>query len=560
MSVGTEFDFVIVGAGSSGCVLANRLSEDGRYKVAVLEAGPRDRNFWIHLPIGYGKTMWDGRVNWRFHTEPEPNMAGRKIYWPRGRVLGGSSSINGLIVIRGQAEDYDHWQKLGNQGWSWQDVLPYFRRLETNDRFADSQFHGATGPLHVSSIRAKNELIEAVITAAENNGVPRTEDFNGGAQEGVGYYQLTTHNGWRASAAKAYLHPAKDRPNLSIITNAQVTQILFQGKRATGVLFQRHGRQESIRARRGVILSAGAVQSPQLLMLSGIGPAAHLQDHGIPVLHDHPGVGQNLQDHLQIRLIYRCNKPITTNDTLRSLAGRIRIGLEWLLFRSGPLAIGINQGGLFTRVLPESQTPDIQFHIATLSADMAGGKVHNFPGFTLSVCQLRPESKGNISLASSDPLAAPKIQANYFAAETDRRCAIAAMRFARKLAATEPLAGYVAAEVKPGNGAVSDDDLMDFAREQGATIFHPVGTCRMGPEDDARAVVDSRLRVKGIDGLWVVDCSIMPTLVSGNTNIPAIMIGEKAAEMIREDVDNNEANGRKQWLNTAEGIPAATAV
>lgn len=556
MSVGTEFDFVIIGAGSSGCVLANRLSEGGRYTVAVVEAGPRDRNFWIHLPIGYGKTMWDESVNWRFHTEPEPTMAGRKIYWPRGRVLGGSSSINGLIVIRGQAEDYDRWQARGNPGWGWHDVLPYFRRLESNDTFAHDRWHGATGPLHVSSIPGRNELIEAVIAAAENCGVPRTADFNGARQEGVGYYQLTTHNGWRASAAKAYLRPAEDRANLSIITGAQVTRILFQGRRATGIAYQRGGRSESLRARRGVILSAGAVQSPQLLMLSGIGPAEHLQAHGIPTLLDHPGVGRNLQDHLQIRLIYRCTKPITTNDTLRSLTGRIGMGLEWLLKRTGPLAIGINQGGLFTRVLPESQTPDIQFHIATLSADMAGGKVHDFPGFTLSVCQLRPESTGTISLASSDPLAAPKIQANYFAAETDRRCAIAAMRFARRLAATDPLAGYVAAEVKPGAGAVSDDDLMNFAREQGATIFHPAGTCRMGPAEDTAAVVDPRLRVKGLDGLWVADCSIMPNLVSGNTNIPAIMIGEKAAEMIREDVDNNEAMGRKQW----QSPPEATAV
>lgn len=556
MSVGTEFDFVIVGAGSSGCVLANRLSEGGRYSVAVLEAGPRDRNFWIHLPIGYGKTMWDAGINWRFHTEPEPTMAGRKIYWPRGKVLGGSSSINGLIVIRGQAEDYQRWESRGNDGWGWRDVLPYFRRLETNDTLANDQWHGGTGPLHVSSIRKRNELIEAVISAAEKCGVPRTDDFNGARQEGVGYYQLTTHNGWRASAAKAYLRPAENRDNLSVITNAQAMRILFQGRRATGILYQCQGRQRSVRARRGVILSAGAVQSPQLLMLSGVGPAKHLQEHGIPVVLDQPNVGKHLQDHLQIRLIYRCTKPITTNDSLRSLMGRIGMGLEWLLKRSGPLAIGINQGGLFTRVLPESLTPDIQFHIATLSADMAGGKVHDFPGFTLSVCQLRPESTGTISLHSADPLAAPKIQANYFAAETDRRCAVAAMRFARRLAATEPLSGYVAAEVKPGSGAVSDDDLMTFAREQGATIFHPAGTCRMGPDGDTTAVVDPRLRVRGMDGLWVVDCSIMPTLVSGNTNIPAIMIGEKAADMIREDVDNNEATGRKQWQNTTE----ATAV
>lgn len=536
MQAATEVDFVVVGAGSAGSAIAARLSETGRHSVALLEAGPSDRSFWIHLPIGYGKTMWDPRVNWRFYTEPDPHMDNRRLYWPRGRVLGGSSSINGLIAIRGQAEDYDGWRALGNPGWGFSDVLPYFIKLETNHGLEnDQQLHGTSGPLHVTSITGRHQLIEAVIGAANALGVPRTEDFNGRSQEGVGYYQLTTHRGWRVSAAKAYLKPAKRRPNLTILTEAQATRLLFTDRRANGVEYRQDGVSKVVRARRGVILSAGAVQSPQLLMLSGIGPAEHLRAHGISVLADSPGVGGNLQDHLQLRLIYRANRPITTNDQLRSLAGRVRMALDWLLFTQGPLAIGINQAGLFTRVLPDSRTPDIQFHIATLSADMAGGKVHDFPGFTLSVCQLRPESSGTITLASRDPLAAPVIRANYLSSDIDRRCAVAAITFARRLARTKPLADHVAQEELPGPAAESDADLLGFARAHGATIFHPVGTCKMGPNSDPQAVVDARLKVRGVERLWVADCSIMPKLVSGNTNLPAIMIGEKAADLVQED-------------------------
>lgn len=542
---GQEFDFIVVGAGSSGCVLANRLSADPKAQVAVIEAGPRDRNFWIHLPIGYGRTMWDPKVNWKFETQPEPNMAGRQVYWPRGRVLGGSSSINGLIVIRGQKEDYDSWEAQGCPGWSFSDVQPYFVKLESNAEFGDDQIHGKNGPLPVSSIGRKHELIEAFIASAEANGVPRTKDFNGRSQEGAGYFQLTTKNGWRMSAAAAYLKPAEKRENLTIITDTQVLRVLFEGRRAVGVVCHTPQGTRTIKARRGVILSAGAIQSPQLLMLSGIGPGKHLQETGVPVLIDRPAVGQNLQDHLQFRLIYKASKPITTNDALRSLWGRAKLGLEWLLFRRGALAIGINQGGLFGRLMPESKTPDIQFHVATLSADMAGGKVHDFPGFTLSVCQLRPESRGHIALASADPLARPLIYANYLATEKDRDYAVKSVQFARKLAATKPLADLVAAEVTPGPTVRTEAEILDYARRNGATIFHPSGTCRMGT--DEAAVVDERLQVRGVSGLWVVDCSIMPTLVSGNTNVPAIMIAEKAADMIVEDCNEN-SNGRKnQW-------------
>jgi choline dehydrogenase len=538
---GREYDFIIIGAGSSGCVLANRLSADPKAQVAVIEAGPRDSNFWIHLPIGYGRTMWDPKVNWKFETEPEPHMRGRQVYWPRGRVLGGSSSINGLIVIRGQREDYDRWEEQGCPGWSWREVLPYFVKLESNAEFGDDQLHGTSGLLPVSSIDRKHELIEAFIASAEANGVPRTNDFNSRSQEGAGYFQLTTRNGWRMSAAVAYLKPAEKRANLRIITDTQVLRVLFEGRRAVGVVCRMPEGAHTIKARRGVILSAGAIQSPQLLMLSGIGPGKHLHEVGVPVLIDRPAVGQNLQDHLQFRLIYKASKPITTNDALRSLWGRAKLGLEWLLFRRGALAIGINQGGLFTRLMPEAMTPDIQFHVATLSADMAGGKVHDFSGFTLSVCQLRPESRGHIALASSDPLAQPLIYANYLATEKDRDYAVKSVQFARKLANTKPFSDLVAAEVTPGPDVRAESDILEFARRNGVTIFHPSGTCRMG--SDKGAVVDPRLRVRGVAGMWVVDCSIMPTLVSGNTNVPAIMVAEKAADMILGDC-NEDITGR----------------
>jgi choline dehydrogenase len=538
-----EFDYVVVGAGSSGCVLANRLSADGSATVAVIEAGPRDNSFWIHLPIGYGRTMWDPAVNWKFQTEPEPNMDGRQIYWPRGRVLGGSSSINGLIVIRGQHEDYDRWARNGASGWSWDEVQPYFIKIESNADLAGDQLHGKSGPLAVSSIGHRHELIEAFIAAGEANGVPRTADFNGRTQEGAGYFQLTTRKGWRVSAADAYLRPAEKRANVSVFTDTQVTRILFEGHQAVGVMCRSGSQTHAVKARRGVILSAGAIQSPQLLMLSGIGPGKHLRERGVPVLIDRPAVGANLQDHLQFRLIFKCAKAITTNDALRSLWGRAMLGLEWLLFRTGALAIGINQGGMFTRLMPDAKSPDIQFHVSTLSADMAGGKVHDFSGFTMSVCQLRPESRGYIALASADPMSPPRIHANYLATATDRDYAVQSIRFARKLAATAPLAELVEAEVTPGPKINSDAEILNFARRSGATIFHPSGTCRMGSDDDA--VVDPRLRVRGVSGLWVVDCSIMPTLISGNTNVPAIMIAEKAADMILED--NQQQLGRIPW-------------
>jgi len=524
-----EFDYVIVGAGSSGCVLANRLSADGRFKVLLLEAGPKDNYLWIHIPIGYGKTMFHKAYNWGFYTDPEANMHDRRIYWPRGRGLGGSSSINGLIFVRGQRDDYDHWAQLGNAGWDWNSVLPYFIKSEHNSRGA-SEAHGADGPLWASDIEEKNELMEAIIRGAGELGVPRTDDFNRGDQEGIGYFQLFTRNGWRNSSAVAYLKPARGRGNLRVETDAQATGLILDGRRATGLRYRKNGVMHEVRAAREVILSAGSLQSPQLLQLSGIGPAELLRRHGIGVVHDLPGVGQNLQDHLQFRLMYRVSRPITTNDDLRTLAGQARIGLKWLTRGTGPLGIGINQGGLFTRILPGSRTPDIQFHFATLSAEQAGGKPHPWSGCTFSVCQLRPESRGNVEIRSADPLQPPAMRPNYLSTEKDRICAVEAIKYARKLAATDALKPYLESEYKPGASVRSDDEILEFARENGATIFHPTGTCKMG--SDRMAVTDAGLRVRGIAGLRVVDCSIMPTLVSGNTHAPAVMIAEKASDMI----------------------------
>jgi choline dehydrogenase len=544
MPVEEEFDYIVVGAGSAGCVLAGRLSEDPATRVLLLEAGPPDKSLWIHLPIGYGKTMWSPTYNWRFETEPDPNMNGRRIYWPRGKTLGGSSSINGLIYIRGQREDYDHWAALGNTGWSYEDVLPYFIKSEGNQRGADA-FHGADGPLKVSDIGARHELIEAFIEGAEQIGpisVRRTEDFNGAVQEGAGYYQLNTCQGLRCSTAKAYLTPAKNRSNLRIETNALAAGLVFDGRRAAGVRYIQGGVTKTARCRAEVLLSAGAIQSPQLLQLSGIGPRTLLEQWGIPVVKELPGVGENLQDHLQIRLGYECTKPITTNDQLNSWVGQAKLGIEWLLHRTGALAIGINQGGCFMRALtdrqgrPVASTPDIQFHVATLSADMAGGKVHPYSGFTLSICQLRPESRGHIRIRSLDPAEPPEMQPNYLATELDRATAVAGVKAARAIAASPAMQPYVKREVKPGPDAASDGDLLEFCRNNGATIFHPSGTCRMG--SDRLAVVDARLRVHGVGGLRVIDCSAMPTLVSGNTNAPAVMMAEKAVDLIREDARN----------------------
>jgi choline dehydrogenase len=526
------FDYIIVGAGSAGCVLANRLSANGRQSVLLLEAGPPDTYPWIHIPIGYAKTMFNPKYNWCFYTEADPGMNNRRIYWPRGKVLGGSSAINGLIYIRGQAQDFDHWEQLGNRGWGWRDVLPYFIRAERNQR-GGSELHGAEGELGVSDIGEPHELAEAFIAACEQAGIARNSDFNGPVQEGAGYYQLTTWRGRRCSTAVAHVRPARKRPNLRIETNALATGILFAGTRARGVTYRQHGKDSEAQARREVILCAGAIQSPQLLQLSGVGDAGSLQGRGITPVHHLPGVGRNLQDHLQIRLIHRCAKAITTNDDMRSLWRKLGMGVKYILFRSGPLAIGINQAGAFARTGTAPTTPDIQFHFGALSSDLPGAPLHEFPGFTTSVCQLRPESRGRVMITVRDPLMPPAIEPSYLSTELDRGIAVAALRVARRIAESPALKRYIVDEYLPGADVHSDDELLEFARATGVTIFHPAGTCKMG--SDAMAVVDERLRVRGIEALRVVDCSIMPTITSGNTHAPVVMIAEKAADMIQTD-------------------------
>jgi choline dehydrogenase len=527
-----SFDYIIVGAGSAGCVLANRLSADGRHTVLLLEAGPPDTYPWIHIPIGYAKTMFNRRVNWCFYTESDPGMNGRNIYWPRGKTLGGSSSINGLISLRGQRQDYDGWAAAGNAGWSYADVLPYFRRLE-HAPFGDPPFHGVDGPLWCSPIGRKHELIEAVIAGAGELGIPRNDDFNGAEQEGAGYYHLSTKRGWRCSTATAYLKPARSRANLRVETHARATRIVFEGRRADAVTYRYRGEERTAHARREILLCAGALQSPQLLQLSGVGAPSLLRRFGIPPVHELGGVGENLQDHLQARVIFQCTLPITTNDDLMSWWRMMKMGVEYVVTHGGPMAIGINQGGIFARAVARAATPDVQFHVATLSSDMAGSPTHPFSGFTMSVCQLRPESRGHVRIQSIDPLEPPAMQPNYLSTVNDRSTLVAGIRLARRLAATRALAPYVKAEYRPGPAVRSDDELLEFAKNTGGTIFHPSGTCKMGDiARDSLAVVDSELKVHGVSALRVVDCSIMPVLVSGNTNVPVVMIAEKAADLI----------------------------
>ena len=526
-----EADYVVVGAGSAGCVVAARLSEDPNVRVVVLEAGGRDSNIWIHVPIGYGKTIVDPSVNWMYETEPDPGANGRKLFWPRGKVLGGSSSINGLLYVRGQPADYDHWRQLGNQGWAWDDVLPYFKRSEGRVGPGDDTLRGREGPLSVIDFQARSRLSEAYVTAAEATGIKRNDDYNGAEQEGVGYYQNTMKNGRRHSAHRAFLKPAMKRPNLRVITHAQAERVLLAGKRAVGVAFRQGGQSHTVRANREVILCGGAINSPQLLMLSGIGPAEHLAAMGIEPAHDLPGVGQNLQDHYQVRFVYKCTEAITVNDIMMSPMRMAIMGLQYALFRTGPLTASAGQVGIFTKSRPELEAPDIQFHFIGFSADRPGEGLHKFSGFSQNICQLRPESRGEILLKSPDPMAPPAIHPNYLAAEIDRTVLLDGLKLARKIAAQPSMRAFIADEYLPGAHIETDSALLDYARNYGGTIFHPIGTAKMG--HDPLAVVDDQLRVHGIAGLRVADAAVMPSMVSGNTNAACIMIGEKCADLVR---------------------------
>ena len=526
------YDFVIVGAGSAGCVVSNRLSADGRHSVLLVEAGGRDSYPWIHIPVGYFKTMGNPRTDWSYPTQPDDGLNGRSIIWPRGKGLGGSSSINGLLYVRGQSLDFDHWRQLGNQGWAWRDVLPYFKKAESwEDGANDSR--GGDGPLSVSKTRFTHPVIDAWLAAATAAGYPATADYNGENQEGVGYYQMTTRNGRRASAAVAYLRPAKNRSNLDVITDAQAERLHFEGKRVTGVSVRTKSGVSSFTANKEVILSAGTIASPQLLLLSGIGAPTQLQAHGISVQHVLEGVGENLQDHLQARPIFHCSVP-TINTEAKTIIQKAFIGLRYALNRSGPMAMAASLGAAFCRTRPELETPDVQFHIQPFSKDTLVDDTHEFSAFTASVCQLRPESTGRLTLTCADVKQYPAIEPNYLSTQTDRDTLVEGIRIARRINQFEPLKSIVGTEHAPGPEVSNEhNELLDWARSSSTTIFHPTGTCKMG--SDAMAVVDERLRVHGVPGLRVADCSIMPRIVSGNTNAAAIMIGEKASAMILED-------------------------
>ena len=527
-----EFDYVIVGAGSAGCVLANRLSADGRNSVLLLEAGPKDRNLWIHVPLGYGKLFKAKSVNWMYQTEPEPGLGGRTVFQPRGKVLGGSSSINGLLYVRGQHEDYDRWRQLGNTGWGYDDVLPYFKKAENQARGADD-FHGTGGPLPVSDLGHPDPLSAAFIAAAAESGLPLNPDFNGASQEGAGFFQTTTRKGRRASTAVAYLRPAKGRKNLHVETSALAQRIVFEGKRAVAVEYRKAGSLRTARARREILISGGAYNSPQLLQLSGVGPGELLGKHGIDVVLDAPGVGHDLQDHMQVRIVMRCTQRITLNDIINHPVRRILAGARYAAFRKGPLTIAAGTSGAFFKTDSRLATPDVQIHFLPFSTDKMGEKLHAFSGFSASVCQLRPESRGSLRIKSADPAAAPEIRINYLATEVDRTANVEGLKILRKILQAPALRPFVVEEVDPGIKITSDEELLEFCRKRGSTVYHPTSTCKMG--SDPLAVVDARLRVRGIESLRVVDASIMPDLVSGNTNAAVIMIAEKASDMILAD-------------------------
>jgi choline dehydrogenase len=526
------YDYIIIGAGSAGCVLANRLTTSGRYRVLLLEAGPRDTNPWIQIPLGYGKLFAAPSVNWMYQSEPEPHLNGRRVFTPRGKVLGGSSSINGLVHVRGQREDFDEWARLGNAGWSYADVLPYFRKSE-DYQHGQSEHHGAGGPLAVSELPDAHPLCDAFIAAAQELGIPRNDDFNAGRQEGAGYYHSTARNGRRVSCAVAYLRPARKRSNLRVETQALVSRLRFEGPRAVGVDYQSAGQTHQATAQREVLLCAGAFNSPQLLQLSGVGPKALLERHGIPVVLDVSGVGEGLQDHFYVRTVWKCSQPITVNDDMARLHRRILVGLRYALLRRGPLAVSAGYAGAFVRTRPEVERPDVQFYLINFSTDKMGTTLHPFPGFTASMSPLRPESRGHVRIRSADPREAPAIQYNYLTAEADRRTVVDALKIVRSLMRARAMQPYVLAEHAPGERVRSDNDWLAYAREVGGTVYHPTSTCRMG--QDALAVVDERLRVRGLAGLRVVDASILPNVVSGNSNAATVMIAEKAADLILAD-------------------------
>jgi choline dehydrogenase len=529
------YDYVIVGAGTAGCLLANRLSADPDVKVLLIEAGGKDDWIWIRIPVGYLFCINNPRTDWCYKTEPDPGLNGRSIIYARGKVLGGCSSINAMIYMRGQSADYDEWaRQTGDASWGWESVLPIFRRSEDYFRGAD-EAHGAGGEWRVEPQRLRWDILDAYREAMVEAGIPKVEDFNRGDNEGCGYFLVNQTRGVRLNTSRAFLKPVLNRPNLTVMTEAHVRRLTFDGRRCTGVEVMRGGVDERIGARIETILAAGSIGSPQIMQLSGVGPGALLQGHGITVLHELPGVGENLQDHLQLRMAFKVQNVVTLNQRVHSLFGKAAMGLEYALFRSGPLTMAPSQLGGFTRSSPQFRTANVEIHTQPLSLDKFGDPLHPFNAFTSSICNLRPASRGYVRIKSPDPRAAPAINPRYLSTDEDRKVAVDALRLTRRIAAQPALARFQPEEFLPGPAFQTDDEIAHAAGNIGTTIFHPVSTCKMGRVDDPTAVVDSRLRVRGLGQLRIVDASVMPTITSGNTNSPALMIAERGAQMIRED-------------------------